>query len=93
MKEITLWERSMDRVTSNGLMAQHIKESFLTIIYTAMECMSGLMADDLKETGKTTKWTEKVFSIGLTKGGMKENMLMTRKRVKGILFGQMAGNT
>lgn len=59
----------------------------------AMVCMNGQMEGSLKETGKTIKWTAEEFLIGLIKEGTKENMLMIKKKAKGISYGQTEGST
>jgi len=40
------------------------------------------MVEDLKENGRTIRWKVMVFSHGLMVVDMKENILMTKKKVK-----------
>jgi len=64
--------KRMDKVSSNGKMAQCIKENGRRIIYMEKDCILGQKVDHTKEVGATMKNMETVFTFGTTKS-TKEN--------------------
>ena len=60
--------RNMESALSNGQTAQHISESFTTIIYMEKESTPGSMGVSTKENGEQIKCMAKVLSSGQTAG-------------------------
>jgi hypothetical protein len=78
----------MESERSNGQMAQHISESFTTIIYMEREYTPGSMGVSTKENGEQIKCTAKVLSSGLTAANTSGSMLKTKNEVTENSSGQ-----
>lgn len=88
-KVITWKARSMVKVNSPGLMEALIMGNSLRITLTGSVSMNGQTEESSKESGKIIKWKEEEFSLGPTTGDTRENISMTRKKVKASSSGPM----
>eukprot|EP00352_Strombidinopsis_acuminata_P007618 CAMPEP_0176354138 /NCGR_PEP_ID=MMETSP0126-20121128/12327_1 /TAXON_ID=141414 ORGANISM="Strombidinopsis acuminatum, Strain SPMC142" /NCGR_SAMPLE_ID=MMETSP0126 /ASSEMBLY_ACC=CAM_ASM_000229 /LENGTH=246 /DNA_ID=CAMNT_0017706153 /DNA_START=228 /DNA_END=969 /DNA_ORIENTATION=+ len=83
---------SMDKESTNGMMAPDTMANGVIIKSMDMESMYGQMADVMKAIGKTIIWKAKVYTHGKMAADMRENIKMIRSTDLVYILGQMAVN-
>jgi hypothetical protein len=87
MRETMLMAKNMELVSSDGLMALPIMDSFTIITFMELGRISGQMAESSTEVGETIKCMVKVYLNGVMVANMKGSMKTIRNKVMALSNG------